>query len=288
MEMQYAIDAGLDYFAFVWYPTEGSYTHKQVSFKDCSHKVYELNYARELYMRSSLRDKLGMCAILAPHHFTDGDLDKLTDAFGEEYYEKIDGRPLLYVYQGYIHEVIEKIIKMCEGKGIARPYVAVMGINTAKMEPMPLADALSAYTIGAGGISDHSGVIEYAINENRKRLVSEYKLIPTFTVGWNPTPRIERPTPWVTNENGGTIYADVQYAERATSEEIVSGAERFADFLDTEGEGHLVGHILTFAWNEFEEGGFFCPTYAKDGSIDDSRVRAFAAAAEIFRKRLSK
>ena len=63
--MQYAKDAGVDYFAFVWYPTEGSKNHKQASFSDCSHKVFELNYARGLYQKASLRKGLVRVQFLA-------------------------------------------------------------------------------------------------------------------------------------------------------------------------------------------------------------------------------
>ena len=79
-EMQYAIDAGIDYFAFVWYPEEGSRMHEKTGFNDCSHKVFELNFARHLYGKSSLKDKLGMCAILGAHPFTDNDLFELVFA----------------------------------------------------------------------------------------------------------------------------------------------------------------------------------------------------------------
>ena len=46
----------------------------------------------------------------------------------------------------------------------------------------------------------------------------------------------------------------------------------------------FIGHILAFAWNEFEEGGMICPTYNEDGvTIHASRLQAFRKAADYLR-----
>lgn len=283
-EMQYAIDAGIDYFAYVWYPTEGSLQHEKTSFKDCSHKVHELNYARRLYERSNLKTKLNMCAILGAHPFTDADLSELIDAFQEPYYEKISARPLLYVYGGYREEIISKIISMCNERGTPQPYVAVMVPEAKSKSDFPLADALSDYTVVAEGVSTHAELIEHAKVTNRSRLLPDFKLIPTFTVGWNPTPRIERPTPWTTRAEGGSIYPSVSYAPRATAKELYQGAESFVEFIKSEVKpaNAFIDHVLTFSWNEFEEGGYFCPTYTKEGETDASRIEVFAKISKLF------
>ncbi|MCR5264810.1 MAG: hypothetical protein K6D94_13105, partial [Clostridiales bacterium] len=98
-----------------------------------------------------------------------------------------------------------------------------------------------------------------------------------------PSPRIERPTPWTTNSKGETIYAKARYAPRPNENELLDGAGFFSDHIKNSVKDRFAGHILTFAWNEFEEGGFICPTYTKDGAVDNSRVHAFAKAVRIFR-----
>ena len=107
------------------------------------------------------------------------------------------------------------------------------------------------------------------------------------TTGWNPAPRVERPTPWMSKAEGVSSYREVNCAPRATCEELLEGASRFADFVRTEMREHFIGHILTFAWNEFEEGGYICPTYGKDGKIDRTRVDTFFKISAMFRKTLS-
>ena len=285
-EMRYAIEAGLDYFAFVWYPTEGSLSHAQTSFRDCSHKVHELNYARRLYEESALTDELGMCAILAAHPFSDGDLSELAEAFTKPYYEKIDGRPLLYVYGGYRHEMIDRINRICEKRGEPTPFVAAMVWSSEGSGAYPLAHALSAYAVGGESITSYAELIDEAIKKSADRITEGLKLIPTFTVGWDPSPRIERPTPWTSKSEGVSAYAAVSYAKKASGKELYEGAKRFADFIATDVKESFMGHVLTFAWNEFEEGGYFCPTYTENGGIDATRVEIFAKIAKLWREEL--
>ena len=286
-EMQYAIDAGVDYFAFVWYPTEGSKEHKQGSARDCSHKVFELNYARGLYQKSTLKEKLGACAILGAHPFTDNDIIELVRAFAEPYYEKIDGMPLLYLYGGYREEIVEKIFRACEERGIPTPFIVPMVTNAEGVEKMPRAAALSAYTSGADGINTYDELIDISIEKNAARISGNIGFIPTFNVGWDPSPRIDRPVPWMSTADGKSAYPALGYAKMATGEELCRGAVKFAKFLLEKAKNNMVGHVLTFAWNEFEEGGFFCPTYTEKGEIDATRVEFFAKISRLFKETLA-
>ena len=149
-----------------------------------------------------------------------------------------------------------------------------------------MADALSAYAVCADGTATYAELVERALTDGRAKLGGDFKLIPTFTVGWDPTPRIERPTPWTTKADGTTGYRGEIFAKRASGAELLQGAKTFADFIKREVKGSFVGHVLTFAWNEFEEGGFFCPTYTENGDVDATRVKIFAEIAELWRGEL--
>ncbi len=288
-ELRYAIDAGIDYFAYVWYPTEGSLTHVPEAPNDCSHKVYELNHARRLYEQSSLKDSIGMCAILGAHPFADSDIGELVDAFTQPYYEKIDGRPLVYLFGGYDEALIRRVHALCRSRGVPLPYTVIRWLSAGKTPPMPLADALSGYAVANGTDADrYADLCRAAVEADVRRAESGMKVIPVFTAGWDPSPRIERPTPWTVNAEGRSIYARRRYAPPPTEAELTAGAKLFSRHIRTDLGDQFAGHILTFAWNEFEEGGYICPTYTEDGGIDDSRVRAFAEAARIFRSELDK
>ena len=289
-EIQYAVDAGIDYFAYVWYPEEGSLLHRQTSPNDCSHKVHELNYARRLYQECRLSkippaDRLGMCAILAAHPFSENDLQELADGFTQPYYEKIDDRPLLYVYGGYREDIVARVHGICRERGIPVPYTVPMVFG--EPGPAPLADAFSAYAVSNGkGITGYEELCRTAIGRDLLRLKAGKKIIPLFTVGWNPSPRIERLTPWTTRPDGKTIYSDVSFAPSPTEAELTAGARAFSGHIRNDVKDRFAGHILTFAWNEFEEGGFICPTYTKEGTVSCEKVRAFAEAVRIFRSEL--
>ena len=284
-EMRYAIAAGIDYFAFVWYPTQGSLAHVQTSFSDCSHRVHELNYARHLYRRSNLKTSLGMCAILADHPFTEGDLRELVEEFRQPYYEKINGRPLLYVYSGYREDIIRQIRALASEVRTEMPFVVPL-IEGTQDPQMPLADAVSRYAVCVGNVESYAALTEAAIEENRARLTYRKPLIPTFTVGWNPSPRMERLTPWTTLDAGVSRYCSAPYAPPASVEELSAGAERFSEFLSEIASEASLGHVLTFAWNEFEEGGYLCPTYTKSGAINTERVEVFSRIAARFKEAL--
>ena len=287
-ELRYAIKAGIDYFAFVWYPTEGSLLHTPQSPNDCSHRVHELNYARRLYEQSSLKDQIGMCAVVSAHPFTDNDLEELINAFSLPYYEKIDGRPLLYVYRGYREEMIARIHSLCKTRNIPIPFTVPMSSNPYDLSaPMPLADALSAYAAhNKTDITRYEELCRVAMENDRLRLATGKKIVPLFSVGWNPAPRMERLTPWTTDKKGETHYAKVQNAPSPNEMELIFGAKEFSYHIKNDVKDRFVGHILTFAWNEFEEGGYICPTYTNDGRVDDSRIHAFAQAVKIFRSQL--
>lgn len=72
----------------------------------------------------------------------------------------------------------------------------------------------------------------------------------------------------------------------ASKEELLDGAKILAAWIREKAKEQFAGHILSFAWNEFEEGGVICPTWLENGKIDFSRLNAFAKAAEYLKKEL--
>ena len=112
-------------------------------------------------------------------------------------------------------------------------------------------------------------------NEDRKKYGLD--TIPLFSLGWAPGPRVENPVPW-------TSYLDIRYHADATPAEIEEGAKRLADWIAQNPDCTKAKHILTFAWNEFEEGAWLCPTYAADGGINTERIETFAACARMWKE----
>ena len=281
-ELQYAIDAGIDYFAHVWYPDEGSKSFVPKTPNDCSGKVHELNWARRMHASSALKEKLHFCAIAGAHPFADGDLEELVQGMQDPCYEKIAGRPLLYTFGGSRLDFVERVRALCSAKALPVPYFVGM-FNEGVSEPAAehkLVDALSAYACCGVGMTKYAQLTEQMIRENESRRAAANQVIPLYTVGWDPSPRNENPVPWVQ-------YPDAEYIALADGEELMEGAKTLADWIEDKARDTFAGHILTFAWNEFEEGGHICPTVGEHGEANCTRVKDFRAVAEYWKNRLS-
>ena len=100
-----------------------------------------------------------------------------------------------------------------------------------------------------------------------------------FSTGWNPAPRLDIPSPWIK-------YKQREYAKNATPRELLEGGEVFSGWIKKSLGEKFAGHIMIFAWNEFEEGGWICPTYNQDLSINTERVDAVARIVKRWKKAL--
>jgi hypothetical protein len=280
-ELAYAIEAGIDYFSYVFYPEHGSRAHVQTKVSDCSHKVYELNYARRMHEKSALRDKIGMAAIMGAHPFEAADYDELAALTQQPYYERIDGRPLVYSFQRIREEDVFGLRAAVKALGGEMPLFVPMFFTIPEDANMALADGVCAYACTQGA-ENYAELLEKAIGENELRAKGCARTIPLFPTGWNPAPRLDIPSPWVN-------YDPIPYAAPATREELLSGGKRFSDWiLESDNiHGTFMGHVMMFAWNEFEEGGWICPTYTENLGIDAERVETVSMLVKRWKEDLA-
>ncbi len=284
VELQYAIEAKIDYFAYVWH-TDDKTAKPDPNIKTSVTwpHAWTQDYARKLHQKSELNKKIKLCAILlCGHPYTESDYASLAKEMKEEYYEKVDGRPVVYLFGGYRTDVIEILRQFPNQYNTADPYVVFMnnGVESSDGD-YSKADAVSAYCCSNKGknIATYAELLDRQIAYNEDRKKYGVNIVPSFTVGWNPIPRIETVVPWVS-------YSQRVYSERATAAELEEGAKKLADWICQNRDHVKIDHILTFAWNEFEEGGYICPTYNEDGSINLECIHAFAQAVKIFRSEL--
>jgi len=280
IELQYAIDAKIDYFAYVWH------TDDKTAKQDDSIKTsvtwphaWTQDYARKLHQKSALSTKIKLCAILMNGHpFTESDYAALADAMKQPYYEKIKNRPIVYLFGGYATEIISILRHFPEKYKTENPYIIFMNNGVKSLDgDYSKADAVSSYNTGNEkmNILRYEQHFENQINGNEHRKKYGLPIIPTLTVGWNPTPRIESPIPWYS-------YEQLTYCERASAQELEESAIKLSQWIQQNKNFANVGHILAFAWNEFEEGGYICPTYNVDGTVNEDYIFAFAKAVDIF------
>ena len=279
IELRHAIAAGIDYFAYCWYDREPHSDHVvDGSATTVDDTVCELVDARMKHLASPLRSQIGLCAILITcHPYRDEELADLAETMKQPYYEKIDGRPLVYLFAGPWQELIERLRKICKNAGVADPYAVLMADRVSPDDATKV-QALSSY---AGATAQGRTWNEFFDNElarNDVRAGNGLPVIPHFSMGWNPTPRIKHTVPW-------TSYPDGVYAPPATVEELFAAANRLKSWTEEHQTLCPTGHVLTFAWNEFEEGAWICPTLGKDAATPDTHYRdAFAQIAADWKK----
>ena len=269
-EFRHAIDAGIDYFAYCWYdacPPAKSIVKGKAARAD-GH-LDELTRTRRFHLRSALRDRLSLCAILVTAHpYSDPTLLELALTMREPCYEKVGGRPLVYFFMGKLDEPLARLKRFCREAGAGEPYAVFMdNIGDSPKAGFASADALSAYAC-CSAAADYRSLMDTCLAFNSARAQSGKPVVPFLTVGWDPSPRIERPVPWVG-------YDAASYAPPASAEELLEGARRMDGWIREHRSACPTGHVLVFAWNEFEEGGWICPTVGKGGAVDRSRLMAF-------------
>ena len=219
-----------------------------------------------------------MCALLSAHPITDEELDDLALTMQESYYQDMDGRPLVYLFSGYHKELILRLQEACRRAGTPLPYIVPCSENQPARpgETYDLADGISAYCIPTDeeDCPTAEDFIRATIEKNSLMLTYPLDMIPMYSAGWNPSPRVDSPVPWYQ-------YSEKQYAPASQADQLEPRAKAFAQWLQE--KSVKPRHILTFAWNEFEEGGFLCPTRFADGSVNSSNVVAFRRVVDFWK-----
>ena len=261
-QIEYAKSGGMDYWAFVTPP--------------------EMNpdgaeyYALDKYLKSNKKAGLQFCVIM--HKYRDsgweGRVRELVKLFKEPSYVKVLGnRPLAYIfsisdmekrYGDDTGKRLDMLMNESIAAGLGRPYVVLMNAD-ADMVRKYGADALSAYANSRGRDTAYASLAASDREQWEAFRKTGVKLIPLASLGWNQMPRTDNPPPW---GGGGGPYFDRPSPREAAAHirEALAYVERHPDACDARS-------ILCYAWNEYAEGGWLCPTHA-DGAkhLDAIRV----------------
>lgn len=243
-ELQYAHEAGIDYFAVCWYP-DGS----------------GLEHQRKLYFTSAYKHLVKWCIIYGTHPFDNvRDMAWLVEEMKKDTYQKVlDGRPLVYLFSPNpgAQDFIGKLRAACAAAGLAPPYFAGMGFssNIAGMAEQLHLDAISAYCCYARNGSDYETQIAGERARWEEYRATGREVIPFVTTGFDNRPRFEGK-----GDNGvGEDYA-CAYIERATPEQIARHLEGAIQWCKAYPETARANAVLMYAWNENDEGGWLVPT----------------------------
>lgn len=243
-EIAYAADAGLDYWAFLTYHPESPMT-----------------LGLNLYLSSKDKVKIKFCVIL--HHIRQNalkeEINRIAGYFKDPQYQKVlNGRPLVYAFQCAAgKEFYDGLIAAAAANGLPRPYFVTMGNTSGDVA----FDATSSYLGKEGGWQSQAGL----------------KLIPDVGTGWDRRPRVENPVPW----EGGTPKPVADPSSKEVSPEI--NAARVAAAIDWNRKNPVAGEanaVIIYAWNEFDEGGWLCPTLSEGTARLDAIRRVLKPGTE--------
>ena len=277
-EMAYAIEAGIDYFAYVWYSDA-------------------MKAAREFHTASRYKNAVKLCACLDGNaigkEFTHRELEQL---FSKEYYMTVqNNRPLMYYFASsktlaLIAEDIRYYREAAKRAGVGAPYAVIMN-KPPETARAVCADAVSAYAIEGEQNNPFSAVASRARARWEEWQSSGMPYVPTVSFGWNPEPRYVNPVSWMTVENN-------TWAAPASADEIRAHLLSALSYMAQPAVAKQTeaSTLIAYAWNEHDEGGWLCPTlavdengnplYQKDGTkiINAERIAAVRAALTEFGK----
>ena len=260
-EIQFASEAGLDYWAFLIYPNGN-----------------EMSRALELYLANKNRDKINFCMIL---HNNLGvsekdwprERDRVIQLLKEPGYQTVlEERPLVYLFSANAQRFQE--LRQAIAKEGIHPYYVFMGWNPAgdyAVEKRNGFDAVSAYANGCRVETFAELVRDVEQNYWKNAADAKIEYVPFVTTGWDKQPRKEHPVLWELND---AYHHQEGFPSQATPQEIAKHLELAIRFTQEHQDLCPANAIIIYAWNEHDEGGWLVPVWLPDGKSDNSRLKA--------------
>lgn len=262
-EIQYAKNAGIDYWAFLYYPQQ------------------PLARARELYLSSERRGDVNWCAIL-DGNFTGSyatNLPRLVAQFSEPNYQCVlGGRPLVYFFSTATVDQVATMRAACAQAGLPDPYIVVMAWTAqgaADLKAAVGADAVSRYATGEQNGRPYSELADAEAGLWNQYATAAGNVVPTVSTGWDKRTRYDYPLSWEPNYTGFKN----EWTQQATPNEIATHLQGAVRWNHSHPDNASANTVLIYAWNEFDEGGWICPTLFE--IRDAGRPLRLDAIAEI-------
>ncbi len=248
-ECDYAIDAGIDYFAYVWYET-----------------FNQMSLARKYHAQSEKRNQIQMCAIIESIK-DDKTMEELFNTMKEDYYLKIDGMPILYINEGIDYASLRKLRSMAAQAGVEEAlYIVYMTAPTPNQSlelPSLGYDAVTMYCVRpdkfemsyADLIKGVDKINDAAANKFRTK-DKTYQYIPLVQFGRYTKTRKDTGVSWVKDYIG--------WANPATPQELQEHTLNTLKWTHSNADVTEANAVISYAWNEHDEGGWICPTLKVD------------------------
>ncbi|MCC8979654.1 hypothetical protein [Bradyrhizobium acaciae] len=263
-EIDQAIFAGLDYWAFAGYGANHPMSKALYAFR-ASPKAAAMKYC--MFTELGRWGSAAKLSSLPKEHI---------GLMADKNYLRVQGdRPLYFLgfikgadvqrswggVQG-LRTQLNKFRSDANAAGLADPYIVLAGeVKFLSQEAANIgADAVGSYAITTGnGRGSFADLARYAEKGWNDLAASQLPVVPTVMTGWDRRPRIERPVPWETSQRPGDGVNNFYTAP--TKKELAGHLAQSISWVNSRPADSRAPAVLIYAWNENDEGGWLVPTF---------------------------
>lgn len=273
-QIDWAAEAGIDYWAFVSYPAAAS-----------------MSAGFQLYRASALRHRVKFALVCEAVRWGRRDapgeaLSTHPALLADPDCQRVAGRPLYFL--GFLSDdliveawggiaglraAVDGFRQRARDAGAGDPFIVLMTPvpdQARRWVPLLGLDGVSAYAWQAGArAAPYAALAQVAERGWAAQAALGLPVVPTAMTGWDRRPRVQNPVPWEAWQRPGEGM-DRFYAA-PTPAELTAHLRRAIAFAATQPPRMA----LIYAWNENDEGGWLAPTHP----LDASRLRALRDAA---------
>lgn len=286
-EIAYAVEAGLDYWAFLTWWDE---TEDMADYQIALRRYRAAQDKRGLrYCLVSEGFRLDSFTILGADRWS-----RLIEHFQDPNYQTVlDGRPLLYILgrpKLLGKKEFQQLGDAAVAAGLKRPYLVLMGTKAERdlkdLEALGF-DALwlhhvGRYTMEQPTYAQYTAAIRQKCWDKCRAL--RLPCVTFVSAGWDTRPRNEHPPTWAALWLPGLVATPdpTPPAEQnplidsvtATPEELAAHLRDAIAWTQANRDLNPTNHILIYGWNENDEGGWLIPTLGADGQPNEERIQA--------------
>ena len=288
-EIEFAVEGGLDYWAFLYYA------------RPAAPATAQMMAGWDLFQANPNKNDINWCWIQTSGTMAGGGVfgsntwqahvaTIVTQMQQANWQKVLTNRPLLYLMydaaevvgwftnDANLKTVLDALRADAQTAGLGNPYIVILqggGSGAAATKTTLGADAISSYIGRIPSGMDKA----YTLLDTTTRtywaelLATGSAMVPICMCGWDRRPRIERPVTWEASTQRPFHGLRTTHMQ-PTNAELVAHFQAALDFVDTNAAACPADTILAYAWNEHDEGGWLCPTL---GDPTGSRLAALAA-----------
>lgn len=286
-EITYAHDAGLSYWAYLWY---GQQTPES-----------PFQHAWTLHQSSSIKNDMNWCLMwqlsrLGNASTFAGRIATYVGYMGQANYQTVlGGRPLLYLFVDNDTSVnsswggsyanlgtsLTALRTACSNAGLGDPYVVIQygyAPTAATIATATGSQAISHYSVGTvDAFGGSYAAFDTSVRADwAARAATGTAVVPVCMVGWDTRPRKEftfapnarLPKPYQTR---------AAFIVPPTGPELTTHLQAAAAYVAANPAVCPSGAALIYSWNECDEGGSLLPQYGTGAAPVTTYLDAFAA-----------